>query len=152
VKGDIAAPPHPLQAKKKLPQQHLKANEEKLEKIRREVASKLKFQNSLDLSAAKAATAPGKAKKGDDREAPKPSTTQVLVAKFRDAGQARGKLAQMQKQGEKVYLKEGKDSEGNYFAIYRTVTASPPKSPHAAQKQGSKKPKTENQTAKSPNR
>jgi hypothetical protein len=151
MKGDIAAPPNPVQAKKKSAQQPAKAKEDKLDKIRREVAKKLVFQNSLDPSAGKT-TASGDKKKKDDVKEPKaaskPATSQVMVAKYRDAGQARARLAQMQKQGEKVYLKEGKDAEGNFFAIYRQVATSPAKPPQVAQSQV-KKPKEPNKAVKS---
>ncbi|MGQ9688231.1 MAG: hypothetical protein ACUVXF_05510 [Desulfobaccales bacterium] len=148
VKGTIAEPLNPLQAPKKTPPQ-TPAKENKVEKIRQEVAKKLRFQNSLDLSTSRAAPASPKGRKGDDKEASKPSTTPVLVAKFRDAARARGKLAQMQKQGEKVYLKEGKDGEGNFFALYRQVGAAPSKPPQVAQKPEAKKARPENRPGKS---
>jgi hypothetical protein len=138
VKGTIAEPPSPVQTIKKTPPPQAKAKQDKLEKIRREVATKLKFQNSLDPSAGKTAALGDKKKKDDGKEtkaAAKPSTSQVMVAKFRDAGQARTRLAQMQKQGEKVYLKEGKDTEGNFFVIYRQVGAGPGTPPQVAQSQ-----------------
>ncbi len=138
VKGTIAEPPNPVQTQKKTSPQQAKGKEDKLEKIRREVATKLKFQNSLDPSAGKTAASGDKKKKDDGKEpkaAAKPSTSQVMVAKFRDAGQARTRLAQMQKQGEKVYLKEGKDPEGSFFVIYRQVGAGPAKPPQVAQSQ-----------------
>jgi hypothetical protein len=136
VKGHIAAPPNPVKTPKKTPPTPAKAKQDNLEKIRREVASKLKFQNSLDPSAGKTAASGDKKKKDDAKEtkaASKPSTSQVMVAKYREAGRARARLAQMQKQGEKVYLKEGKDAEGKFFVIYRLVSTSPAKSPQVAQ-------------------
>jgi hypothetical protein len=151
VKGSIVAPPNPVQAKKKSPKQEAKAKEDKLEKIRREVASKLKFQNSLDLAATRGVSSGEKSKKGNEKEQTaslKSATSQVIIVKYRNAGQARAKLAQMQKQGEKVVLKEGKDHEGQYFAICRQVTAKPPESHHGAQAQV-KKTKLESKSNKS---
>ena len=148
MKGTIAEVPNPLPPAKKAPLQPT-AKENKVEKIRKEVAKKLKFQNSLDLTASRSAPPGAKAKKGNDKEAAKPSTAPVLVAKFRDAAQARGKLAQMQKQGDKVYLKEGKDIEGIFFAIYRQVSSGPPKPSQVAQKPEPKKVKPENRPGKS---
>jgi hypothetical protein len=136
VKGHIAAPPNPVKTPKKTPPPQAKTKQDKLEKIRREVATKLKFQNSLDLSASRTSTSGDKKKKDEAKEtkaASKPSTSQVMVAKYREAGRARVRMAQMQKQGEKVYLKEGKDAEGKFFVIYRLVSTSPAKSPQAAQ-------------------
>lgn len=138
VKGTIAEPPNPVQTIKKTPPPQAKAKQDKLEKIRREVATKLKFQNSLDPSAGKTAASGDKKKKDEGKEpkaAAKPTSSQVMVAKYREAGRARARLAQMQKQGEKVYLKEGKDAEGNFFAIYRQVGAGAAKSPQVAQSQ-----------------
>jgi hypothetical protein len=133
VKGTIIPPSNPVvQVKKKTPKQDAKAKEDKLEKIRREVASKLKFQNSLDL----AATRGGSSKKGNDKEQTatlKSATSQVILVKYRNAAQARARLAKMQKQGEKVVLKEGKDHDGEYYAICRQVTVKPPESHHGAQ-------------------
>jgi hypothetical protein len=153
VKGSIIPPPNPvqaIQAKKKTPKQDFKANEDKLEKIRQEVASKLKFQNSLDLSATRTAHSGDKTKKGGEKEAAtaaKPQAAPMIVAKYRDAGQARARLAQMQKQGDKVTLKEGKDSEGQYFALCRQAAPSPAEPRQVAQTQV-KKPKAEHKPTK----
>ena len=137
VKGVIAALPTPPVKKKSL-KQEVKAKENNLEKMRREVASKLKFQNSLDLAATRRGKPEKESQKNNDKEpaaAPKAPTSQVVVAKFRDAKRAQIRLSQMRKQGEKVVLKEGKDKDGRYFAIYRQVTAGPSKPNHVAQTQ-----------------
>ena len=132
VKGSIAVPASPPPGKKNQPKQDVKAKKNNLEKIRREVAHKLKFQNSLDLAATRSAPSGEKSKK-QKTAASKPTTSQVIVAKYRSASRARARLSQMSKQGEKVILKEGKDKEGPYFAIYRQVTTIPPESSHVAQ-------------------
>jgi hypothetical protein len=149
VKANIISPPNPVvvQAKKKSPKQEAKSKEDQLEKIRREVASKLKFQNSLDLAATRGASA----KKGDDKEPTavlKSATSQVVLVKYRNTAQARARLAQMQKQGEKVVLKEGKDHEGQYYAICRQVTVKPAESQQVAHAQV-KKTKIESKPTKS---
>jgi hypothetical protein len=146
VKGNIIAPPNPVvQAKKKSPKQDAKTKEDKLEKIRREVASKLKFQNSLDPAATRGTSS----KKGNEKETVvlKSATSQVILVKYRNAAQARARLAQMKKQGEKVVLKEGKDHDGQYYAICRQVTVKPPESHHGAQAQV-KKTKLESKSSK----
>lgn len=151
VTGHIAAAPNPFKTPKKTPPPQTQAKQDKLEKIRREVAKKLIFQNSLDPSARNATVLGDKKKKNDDKEhkaASKPAISQVMVAKFRNTGQAKARLAQMQKQGDKVYLKEGKDAEGNFVAIYRQVVASPPKSAQVAQSQ-LKKTTGQNKSVKS---
>jgi hypothetical protein len=149
VKAIITPAPHPVQAMKKSPKQEVKGKEDKLDKIRQDVAKKLRFQNSLDMTATRAASGE-KAKKGADKEPPvavKAPAPPMLVAKFRDAPQARARLAQMQKQGEKVSLKEGKDQEGQYYAIYRQA-APRPGEPHRMVQAQVKKPKADNKTAK----
>jgi hypothetical protein len=148
MNANIIAPPNPVaQAKKKSPKQEAKAKEDQLEKIRRDLASKLKFQNSLDLVATRGASS----KKGNDKEHTatlKSATTQVVLVKYRNAAQARARLAQMQKQGEKVVLKEGKDNEGQYYAICRQVTVKAGES-HRAAHAPVKKTKLESKSTKS---
>jgi len=136
VVGDIAAlPKKPAEAeKKKVIKQATKTDS--LEEMRREVASKLKFQNSLDLAATRKRMPAEKAQKGTDKEAStvsRAATSLMIVAKFRNLNRAQVKVAQMREQGDKVVLKEGKDAEGRYFAICRQITISPPKSPQTAQ-------------------
>ncbi|MEJ2069071.1 MAG: hypothetical protein P8X58_01470, partial [Syntrophobacterales bacterium] len=134
VKGHIVMPPSPSQTKKKSIRQDAKAKENKLEKIRREVASKLKFQNSLDSAATRRSHPAAESKKVPDQKptASKSSTSQVVVAKFRSVDRAKARVNQMRKQGEKVVLKEGKDNEGRYFVIYRQITVSASKPRQAA--------------------
>lgn len=154
VKGSIIPAPNPVQAKKKTLKPDGHAKEDKLEKIRQEVASKLKFQNSLDLSATRAPHAGDKAKKEKEAvAAPRPQAAPMVIAKYRDANQARTKLINMQKQGDKVVLREGKDSEGGYFAICRQTAPAPAEPQHLAQSQVKKvkvenNPKANNQATK----
>jgi hypothetical protein len=154
VKGAIVPPVNPVAApaKKKSTKPEAKGKEDKLEKIRQEVASKLKFQNSLDLAATRGTHSGDKGKKAGDKEttaAARPPASPMVVARYRDAGQARARLAHMQKQGDKVFLKEGKDGEGQYFAICRQVGPSPAEPKQVAQAPA-KKAKTEAQPAKPP--
>lgn len=119
VKGTIAGVPGPAAASKKTKSGTLsrqrKAREEELRQLRREVASKLKFQNSLETGSWKPA-----------RPAPKPklaTARQVKVAQFRNAKAARARLAELQKKGEKVTFKQAKDKKGVYYVIYRQRAA-----------------------------
>jgi hypothetical protein len=153
VKGSIAAPaPPPAQDKKKTAKpESAKAHDDKLDKLRQEVANKLKFQNSLDLAATRKAQAGDKTKKTADKEpaaAARLTTSQIVVAKYRDVAQARARATQMLKQGDKVVLKEGKDNEGPYFAICRQVTSTPVPEPHQVAQTQTKKPKPEIKPAK----
>ncbi len=137
VTGDIAAlPKKPPQAEKKdSSKQAVKSKANNLEEIRREVASKLKFQNSLDPAASRRSQPTRESNKDHSKETTavsRPATSLMVVAKFRSLNRAQVKLSQMRQQGEKVVLKEGKDAEGRYFAIYRQVTASPSKSHQVA--------------------
>jgi hypothetical protein len=151
--ANIIAAPNPVTQpnKKKSPKQGFKAKEDKLDKIRREMASKLKFQNSLDLAATRGTSSGEKSKRVSEKEqtaaVKSATTTQAVLVKYRNSAQARAKLAQMQKQGEKVVLKEGKDQEGQYFAICRQVAAKPPEPHHVAQAQV-KKTKPESKSNK----
>ncbi len=137
VKGAIAALPDSAGAKKKGKASlgprdkkwREKAKEEELQKLRAEIASKLKFQNSLGSTTPKTSAGTAKTK-------PKVSVTQIKVAQFRDPRAARAKLAEMQKRGEKVSLRQGTDAEGPFFAIYRKVPAAAP-----AAKKGEKTPR-----------
>lgn len=127
--GDIAAGPSASHAAKKKsdPKEAIK-KDETVKKIKKEVAPKLKFLNEQDKPAAK--TGAGDKQKGKEKGGP----TQVFVAKYRDGKRAQAKLAEMRKQGDQVSLKEGKDGEGPYFAIYRQLPASS-KTPVVAQTQ-----------------
>jgi hypothetical protein len=117
VTGAITPTPAPAPAAKKakgsLHQQ--KAKEEELRKLRQEVARKLKFQNSFDTTA--------KAAKAKENAAPK--STPVKVAQFRDGKAAKAKLAEMQKKGEKVTLKQTKDNKGSLYIIYKQAPPKP---------------------------
>jgi hypothetical protein len=147
VKGHIVAAPTPSQTPKKSSKPSAKAKENKLEKIRREVASKLKFQNSLDLTDTRRSHSTGESKKGSDKK-PTTSTSQMVVAKFRSLDRAKARLTQMRKQGEKVVLKEGKDDEGRYFVIYRQITVTKSK-PRQVTSTRLKKTKLETKSSKS---
>jgi hypothetical protein len=152
VKGSIAAPSPPAPDKKKTGKpDSAKAHDDKLDKIRQEVANKLKFQNSLDLAATRKAQAGDKLKKSPESQpasAARPTTSQIVVAKYRDVAQARSRASQMLKQGDKVFLREGKDNEGPYFAICRQVTSAAAPEPHQVAQTQAKKPKTETKPAK----
>ncbi len=92
------------------------AKEEELKRLRQEVAKISKFQNKMESQPPKP---PGQTAK--EKTAPK----LTKVAMFRNGAKAKEKLAELQRKGEKVTLKEGKDQEGPYFTIYRQVPAKP---------------------------
>lgn len=161
VVGHIAAlPKKPPQAEKKKPSKETVQNKaDNLEKIRREVASKLKFQNSLDLAATRKKSTAAETKPGSHKgahAASRASTSLLVVAKFRNLNHAQLKLSQMRQQGDKVVLKEGKDAEGRYFAICRQITTSPaipsktarPSKPPQVAQTRLKRTKPEQKTAK----
>jgi len=137
VEGAIAAPSSQSQVKKKSSKPEHKTKENVLAKMRRDVAPKLKFQNSLDPVATKTPRPGEKSKKDNNKPektiAAQGKASQVFIAKYRDGNRARAQLTKMRKQGDQVTLKEGKDSEGHYFAIYRQIPASQPKSQSLAQ-------------------
>jgi hypothetical protein len=115
------------------------------------VASKLKFQNSLDSAATRRSHPAAESKKVPVQKstaASKASTSQVVVAKFRSVDRARARVTQMRQQGEKVVLKEGKDNEGRYFVIYRQIAVSKSK-PRQVTPTRLKKTKLETKSPKS---
>src|SRR4030042_1966902 len=110
-----------------------KAKEEELQRLRREVAQKLKFQNSFDSSPSKPGRGTQKLKEKPSAAARAPST-QSRVARFRDAKAAKAKMAELQKKGEKVTLKQGKDQKGAYYDLFRQAPAGSREADGLAQK------------------
>jgi hypothetical protein len=135
IAGPVSATPAaPPAAKKSKPSANQasphKTKEEELRRMREEVAKKLKFQNSLDIATPR----PAKTRDSKVKIAEKPSsTTMVRVAKYRDKKAAKARVAELQKQGDAVTLKEGKDEKGPYFLVYRQKSADAPKRPSVAQ-------------------
>jgi hypothetical protein len=140
--GSIAAPPataaasaSPAKKTKQTAAPHRTTKEEELKRMKEEVAKKLKFQNSLDTAAYK----PAKAKDQKTKAADKASAaTLVKVGKFRDKKAAQARVAELQKQGEKITLKEGKDNQGAYYTVYKQKSAGAQQAPSVAPN----KPKT----------
>jgi hypothetical protein len=125
----------PAKKAKKTPAPHLHSKDEELKRMKEDVAKKLRFQNSLDTSTYKSAK--GKEKKPKSA-AKTPATTSVRVGTYRDKKAAQAKVAELQKQGEKVSLKEGKDQQGVFYTVYRQKTADAQQAASA----GQNKPKT----------
>jgi hypothetical protein len=140
--GPSAAGTHAAQKKPAL--KDAKKSDETLKKIKKEVAPNLVFLNKQEQAAK---NAPGNRGKGKDKAATKTGPTLVFVAKYRDAKRAQAKVAEMRKQGDQVFLKEGKDQEGAYVAIYRQLPGSTTKTPVVAQHQP-KTPKPPQKTGK----
>lgn len=120
VKGNApqTAPPAATPAKKKGKEspsaKERQAKEEELKRLRQEVAKISKFQNKMESQPPKPPAQTAK-----EKAAP----TLTKVAMFRNSAKAKEKLAELQRKGEKVTIKEGKDQEGPYFTIYRQVPA-----------------------------
>lgn len=146
--GSIAAPPATAAASashakktKQTAAPHRTTREEELKRMKEDVAKKLKFQNSLDTATYKPAKAKDSKAKATDKAAP----ALVKVGKFRDKKAAQARVAELQKQGEKVTLKEGKDNQGAYYTVYRQKSVGSPPAPSVAQnksKDAGTKPKT----------
>lgn len=117
-----AHPPKAKKVKKGLSHRDHKTREEELRRLRREVAAKLKFQNSFDSKTSKTAH-PAKIKQEKTAQARKDSSRQVRVARFRDLKTAKARMGDLQKRGEKVSLKKGKDKQGIYYDIFRETPA-----------------------------
>ncbi len=148
VTGSLAAVPAPTaspakKGKKGASPRDQKSKEEDLRRLRQEMASKLRFQNSFDSTPAKPARTAQK-QKDKAAAAPKAQPKQVRVALLRDAKAAKAKLAELQKKGEKVSLKQGKDQKGAYYEIVRETPAGARQTEPLAQKtqkSGGTKPK-----------
>ncbi len=122
-----------------------KHKEEELRKLREEMARKLKFQNSLDTGSPKIAHKSGKHKpKTEEKAAPAKAAAPaaaVKVGQFRDKKAAQAKLAELHRRGEKASLKEGKDQNGVYYAVYRQPNAAAPQKSTAGSAPSGAKPK-----------
>jgi hypothetical protein len=123
-----------------------KAKEEEIRRTRQEVARKLKFLNSFDTPAPKPSHLAQKSKDKEKQKATASKTPpkQVRVGQFRDQKAARAKMAELQKKGEKVTLKQGKDQKGAYYEVLRQTATGSAKNDKLAQnanKTGSTKSK-----------
>jgi len=139
VTGNIAAGPAPpaspaKKAKKGAGLREQKAKDEELQRLRQEVASKLKFQNSFDSTPTKAARPGQKQKDKHLAAAVKTPPKKVRVAQFRDLKAAKARMAELQKKGEKVTLTQGKDKKGAFYEIFREAPASVHETERVAQK------------------
>ncbi|MFZ5450420.1 MAG: hypothetical protein ACOZF2_00905 [Thermodesulfobacteriota bacterium] len=119
-----AAPPRVKKTKKGISHRDYKAQEAELRKLRREVAKKLVFQNTIGGETANSAHKSPK-KKGKAVNSPKEPARRVRVAQFRNLKSAKTRMAELQKKGEKVTLKKGKDKKGIVYEIYREAPVKP---------------------------
>ena len=140
VTGSIAAAPASSPSAKKKSKSGSssgdhKAREEEMHKLRQEVAGKLKFQNSFDTAPKPSKlSSKQKSKEKEAKAKTAAAPAQVRVAQFRDAKSAKAKMAELQKKGIKATLKQGKDSKGTFYTVYRQSAANSPTSENLAQK------------------
>jgi len=143
VAGSIAPLPAPAAASKSKKRakaaaqaQEQKALEDQRHRERQAMARKLTFLNSFD-------SAPKSGQKKDKTKttAAKPQPTQIKVATYRDGKTAKAKMAEWQKQGVKVSLKQGKDAKGATYTLYRQAPAAAPGHPQESEKLAQKKEK-----------
>jgi hypothetical protein len=143
VVGSMASLPAPAAASKNKKRakaaaraQEQKAREEQVHRERQAMARKLTFLNSFD-------SAPKSGQKKDKTKttAAKPHPTQIKVATYRDSKTARAKMAEWQKKGVKVSLKQGKDAKGAYYILYRQAPAAASAHPQESEKLAQKKAK-----------
>jgi hypothetical protein len=121
VAGSIAPlPPPPPKKKVKAVTTHhdLKAREEEMRRVRREVVPKLKFQNSFD-------TGP-KPRLPKAKDHNKSQPTQVRVAEYRTSKEAQAKVAELHKKGVKATLKKTTDAKGTLYIVYKPGSVAPP--------------------------
>jgi hypothetical protein len=143
VAGSIAALPAPAAASKSKKRakaaaraQEQKALEDQRHRERQAMARKLTFLNSFD-SAPKS----GQKKGGTKATAAKSQPTQIKVGTYRDGKTAKARMAEWQKKGVKVSLKQGKDAKGVYYTLYRQAPAATPAHPQESEKLAQKKEK-----------
>lgn len=153
VTGSIASALPPAsdsrtkKAKKGVSQQE--ARDKELQRLRQEVAAKLKFQNSFDSKPPKTARMAPKKKEKTPVAGQKAQSQPVRVAQFRDLKGAKAKMAELQKKGEKVALKKGKDKKGVFYEIVREAPAKAQPADALAQKTqkpSGSKPKKQTET------
>jgi len=130
VAGSMAPLPPPVaaasskrKAKTAQAQHEQKVRDEQLRQ-HTDVAKKMTFLNSFD------STPKPSQKKDKDKTkatAAKPQPAQVKVATYRDSKTAQAKMAELQKKGVKVTLKQGKDDKGACYTVYRPAPAAPAK-------------------------
>lgn len=119
-----------------------KAREAELQRLRQEVAQKLKFQNSFD-TAPKARLPKGK--EHDKAKAAKSQGTQVKVGQYKSSKEAEAKVAELQKKGVKASVKKSKDAKGTVYIVYK-----PGNAPHPDTEKLAKKPEKSTGAAKKP--
>ena len=139
VKGSLIPAGGSSAAKKKTakppaPPGSAQSKEEELKQLKAEVAKKLNFQNSLDKPPKPSQAQKIKVKDKDKAAPAKAPGSTVQVGRFREKKAAQAKLAEMQKRGEKVSLKEGKDQQGTYYAVVRQNPAPQPDDASLAQR------------------
>ena len=101
------------------------------------MARKLTFLNSFDSTPKS-----GQKKAGTKTTAAKSQAAQVKVGTYRDGKIAKARMAEWQKKGVKVSLKQGKDAKGAYYTLYRQAPAAAPAHPQESEKLAQKKGKT----------
>ena len=107
--------------------QEQKAREDQAHQERQTMARKLTFLNSFDSTPKS-----GQKKDKTKATAAKSQPTQIKVGTYRDGKTAKAKMAEWQKKGVKVSLKQGKDAKGAYYTLYRQAPAAPRPTPKKA--------------------
>lgn len=128
VAGSMAPLPPPAaaasskkRAKAAQAQHEQKARDEQLRQ-HQDVAKKMTFLNSFDST-----PKPSQKKDKDKATSAKPQPALVKVATYRDSKTAQARMAELQKKGVKVTLKQGKDDKGASYTLYRQTPATPSK-------------------------
>jgi hypothetical protein len=96
--------------------QDFKTQEEELQRLRRELVQKLKFQNSFDT-----APQPRSSKsKSHEKAQAKSQAPLVRVAQYRTSKAAQAKLAELHRKGIKAIVKKTRDSKGTWYIVYKS--------------------------------
>lgn len=93
-----------------------KSQEEKLQRLRRELVQKLKFQNSFDTN-----PQPRSSKsRSHEKTQAKSQAPLVRVAQYRTSKAAQTKVAELHRKGIKAIVKKTKDSKGTWYIVYKS--------------------------------
>jgi hypothetical protein len=96
--------------------QDFKTQEEELQRLRRELVQKLKFQNSFD-SAPQPRSSKSKSHEKAQAKSPAPL---VRVARYRTSKAAQAKVAELHRKGIKASVKKARDSKGTWYIVYKS--------------------------------
>jgi Skp family chaperone for outer membrane proteins len=92
-----------------------KSQEEELQRLRRELVQKLKFQNSFDNTPQPRSSKSRSHEKAQAKSQP----SLVRVARYRTSKAAQAKVTELHRKGIKAIVKQTKDAKGTWYIVYK---------------------------------